>query len=429
MSKKRVGFTLIELLVVIAIIAVLIALLLPAVQQAREAARRTQCRNNMHQLGLAFHNYNDVYGYWPRSAVEHANEAAGILYNYQGWSAPLLPYLDQLPTYAKYNFSIPYFSPDNQGAAQTFIPAFKCPSSPGSNVVTQTFNYASSSLGVWNGVNAEFGYSTITPSCNAITGTACSPTATYTYLGGCCDYSTIAKEQFSSKMDGGQAAVTPAANVTIDRNASALVEILNLSDSDANYGSTNDQKVALKMVTDGPSNTLLLEEVAARDQFWVRSSDPNGRYGFGLVVKNGSNSPNGSNQFAQPWDFAVNYAGNTWADGANYLWLSGVDYSGAANNGSAGVCIVNCANARAWGCDDPAQSMTVTPPGSSTPITYNDCAGGESNDARGFFSFHTGGVTVLLCDGSARFLSDSTSRATIYCLITRARGDQTIGDW
>ena len=68
-SKPRRGFTLIELLVVIAIIAILIALLLPAVQQAREAARRTQCRNNMKQLGIALHNHHETYNHFPPSVL------------------------------------------------------------------------------------------------------------------------------------------------------------------------------------------------------------------------------------------------------------------------------------------------------------------------------------------------------------------------
>ncbi|MEZ6126391.1 MAG: DUF1559 domain-containing protein [Planctomycetaceae bacterium] len=93
--QKR-GFTLIELLVVIAIIAILIALLLPAVQQAREAARRTQCKNNLKQLGLAFHNYHDIYNTFPPAYVD-LRGAGGVPDNdgHWAWSAFILPQIDQ----------------------------------------------------------------------------------------------------------------------------------------------------------------------------------------------------------------------------------------------------------------------------------------------------------------------------------------------
>ncbi len=107
-GMSRRGFTLIELLVVIAIIAVLIALLLPAVQQAREAARRSQCKNNMKQLGLAIHNYHDSLGTLP---IGYAGDVTG-----RGLVKGLLPYLDQAPMFNRWNESIGYNSEPNQSA-------------------------------------------------------------------------------------------------------------------------------------------------------------------------------------------------------------------------------------------------------------------------------------------------------------------------
>lgn len=103
---RRSGFTLIELLVVIAIIAILIALLLPAVQQAREAARRSQCKNNLKQIGLALHNYLDVHSVFPPATIAkgqcNTGTANPYILNATGWTM-LLPYLDQGPMYDQYD--------------------------------------------------------------------------------------------------------------------------------------------------------------------------------------------------------------------------------------------------------------------------------------------------------------------------------------
>src|SRR5262245_24957560 len=104
--RRRKGFTLIELLVVIAIISVLVALLLPAVQQAREAARRTQCKNNLHQIGIAIHNYHESYNVLPPARIAVGFVGWGgppqggppLYLNATGWMS-LLPFMDQAPLY------------------------------------------------------------------------------------------------------------------------------------------------------------------------------------------------------------------------------------------------------------------------------------------------------------------------------------------
>jgi prepilin-type N-terminal cleavage/methylation domain-containing protein len=139
---RRKAFTLIELLVVIAIIAILIAILLPAVQQAREAARRTQCKNHLKQLGLALHNYHDAHQVFPPAYVGHPTEtgtAYGITYpddNANGpsgfaWGTLLAPFLDQAPLYNSLNFSLPCWAPQHAAAAKTKLTVFLCPSATG----------------------------------------------------------------------------------------------------------------------------------------------------------------------------------------------------------------------------------------------------------------------------------------------------------
>ncbi|MCH9653479.1 MAG: DUF1559 domain-containing protein [Planctomycetes bacterium] len=156
LTKKR-GFTLIELLVVIAIIAILIALLLPAVQQAREAARRSTCKNNMKQLGLALHNYNETHGILPPGCINGAgalalgNQPATNGLNHTAYTL-LLPFMDQAPLYNKWNFDIAsggatngFFTAVHGGwpntntvLAQTILPALLCPSDEGQTKENRT---------------------------------------------------------------------------------------------------------------------------------------------------------------------------------------------------------------------------------------------------------------------------------------------------
>ncbi len=119
---KASGFSLVELLVVIAIIAILVALLLPGVQAAREAARRIQCVNNLHQLGLALHNYHDTQRRFPAGIVEP---------NHTFWSGSLLPHIEQAGLFNSIDFSQEWETEGsgNAKACATFLSVFRCPSS------------------------------------------------------------------------------------------------------------------------------------------------------------------------------------------------------------------------------------------------------------------------------------------------------------
>ncbi len=127
-SSGRRGFTLIELLVVIAIIAILVALLLPAVQQVREAARKSQCQDHLHNLAIALHGYEGSFGMVPKSQYRIESTVG----NSSWWGASIwtvtLPYMEQKPLYDQWNFDANYDHASNSEARRTRIPVLLCPS-------------------------------------------------------------------------------------------------------------------------------------------------------------------------------------------------------------------------------------------------------------------------------------------------------------
>jgi prepilin-type N-terminal cleavage/methylation domain-containing protein len=162
-SRHRHGFTLIELLVVIAIIAVLVAILLPAVQQAREAARGSQCKNNMRQLALATHNFHEVFNHLPYACLDYQPDVMAA--SYVGGLTLIMPYLEQDAIAKRYDPKLPRNSTvDNGGGVtnamiqQKIIPTFVCPTMtmPSGPLGSATENRSPSSY-IWSSGTPDAG--------------------------------------------------------------------------------------------------------------------------------------------------------------------------------------------------------------------------------------------------------------------------------
>ncbi|HIE98948.1 MAG: DUF1559 domain-containing protein [Fuerstiella sp.] len=347
--RKKHGFTLIELLVVIAIIAILIALLLPAVQQAREAARRTQCKNNLKNIGLALHNYHDVFGSFPNGSTS-TQIGTGPRGGHWGisWWARILPYADQAPLYNQLEFEGTHPGWTHGGGANSAgrrngqrasgnpIPWMLCPSSPLPKI---------QNAGAGANINAPH----------------------YIGIAGAADGNSRTDAWFQSDA---------FRNAAIHRTKNRTGCCGNNNGGRVAYGGVLlvTETKAIKDITDGTTNVMMVGECS---------------------------------------NFAVDANGGPRNIQGTHGWLMGSDrnYVQPSNTRTFNLTFINY------------PPNFVTNPKNAAAVNQGGVGIGPNfGNNNGLYSPHTGGVQIILGDGSVRFLSENINMETLRRLATRDDG-------
>ncbi|MDA1213756.1 MAG: DUF1559 domain-containing protein, partial [Planctomycetota bacterium] len=359
-KSARTGFTLIELLVVIGVIAILLALLLPAVQQARAAAARTQCQNNLRQLGLALHNYESTHSTFPPSFVrqEDGNPPypsvpyANLRYR-SHWTGfhMLLPYVDQAPLYSQYDFTKTWLSSLTDATDhsswplnRTHVSLFVCPSSVHSGGSIGDGG-ADDGTHWMSGSPADYAFSHGADIIRALAGT---------YEASCSEGLLNYWSQWPTHTRGA-------------------------------FGYSSSCRI--KDISDGTSNSLLM-----------------GEKGGGLLIYSGWDVTFPSMSVEYPWAMAaVTYFAPTGGEGIpGSYWIAGP--FAATSDIQSPFCPKDASA--------PRQPYPINPSPRKLPL---------SSDERPFYSFqsaHSQGAFFLFADGSVRFLSEVIDQRTFESVST-----------
>ncbi len=386
-ARARHGFTLIELLVVIAIIAILIALLLPAVQQAREAARRTQCKNNMKQIGLACHNFESTFRSLPHPGQCDSTGGGSTSYMTQSTPTLLLPYIDQAPVYNQIDSTTPW---SQLVTAYGITPATT--TTIGTTSTGAILN-ANSTGRVYNDPNATQAHRDAYKA--RIEAFLC-PSTPIERRGpdgyGGWDYMFIA---VSDVEDGSAGATDPVGTRPTSSARRTAMTVQGMLSCEKNWG--------FGKITDGTSNTFLCIEDASRAhpsiaQFGAYSSRPS-------PVAEGVD-----------WQATAGGAVTTGGGRRMYAWAD----PDAGANGLSGP-----SNATGGASRLVAINQNRTPQGGPTTCRWSTNNCGPNDEP---FSFHVGGCHALMGDGAVRFISENIDALTLKWL-TGCQDGRIVGEF